>query len=980
MKKITPCFIIGILVLSGLGAVAIQEDDDKNILVKSDEMSIAAPTIREENNYVVLDVQDATQLIVAGKPMVPSFTKTFMFPVGTVIDDVRIDIDYQTIELDSKIQPSPVPVPFSSDVFIPEDTYVDLDVSVYESSDLYPAEAYTINYGVGINDQKHVTYVNVRCYAQYSPANDYIKMPSSINYDVEYTESVSSPFSQSAQDKFLIVTHETFKDEMLRLKEHKENVVGISTSVVTIDSILEQYTTGVADWENLKLYLADQVQFQGVGYVLFAGGVMGQTDQYWVPAFMSLNKDNAEDGQGVEYDPYYASDLYFADLFSYDNLGNPIFSTWDTNGNGIYAEGPRMAPTNYDKPDYIPDVYFGRLPLRYSWEAEIAVDKIIEFETTPLDTYWLKRAIAIGGDTSPQGRYGSQATAGIYESEIATGVSMDYLEAVGWDTYRMFMSPVGHPRYQGDHQLNNGEEGSAADEIAEEFRTRGAGWVHAGGHANPAVLGNHPNDCECFIYYWTIMDMNLFVSDGKYPFMVLDGCTNAFWDASIQRIISGGLNYPGMHGLKWIPTDATSWLVLKENGGGIGAIGNTALGYGYLNEAITQGLGGWIMPRFAHAYSVQGKELTGEIWAQGITDYVNNFDVISDAIDRKTIEQRQHLGDPTIRIGGVGGVSAAPDDEEESIKEDYVPAETVNSPTWNVGDEWTYNLNTIDFVMQEVEGRGIDLKLSAGTITLEVVESRAQSYVTEVNCDNIDVAIELSFDSYTEDPTIFVLPPVSFEDVRLSGSIVWEKDTLAIMDVDLSIYLDIMDNLDGLPIELPGFISQIISILPISIPVNLELNVDFENPWPLFQFPLEEGAEWGIPEGVATITIGGSVRSPWLRVISILNNFVPIIPPEFAQYLPNVDIAEVLEDFGVPSVMEIEIPYVGEVMRKSPFAVSGQETINVGAGSFSATRIKVLGGIGNMYYSDSVNNFVQISSPANDFLPAITNINLELIE
>ena len=145
------------------------------------------------------------------------------------------------------------------------------------------------------------------------------------------------------------------------------------------------------------------------------------------------------------------------------------------------------------------------------------------------------------------------------------------------------------------------------------------------------------------------------------------------------------------------------------------------------------------------------------------------------------------------------------------------------------------------------------------------------------------------------------------------------------------------------------------------------------------QFPLVEGKEWRLPEGNATVTIGGFVESIWLRILHTMNYIVPLVPDDFAQYLPTVDIVDVLQHYGIPPVMDINIPYVEDILRKAPFEVSGQETVTIGAGSFNATRIVVLGGVGNIYYSDEVKNFVQMNSPASEFLPVITNINLELI-
>ena len=64
--------------------------------------------------------------------------------------------------------------------------------------------------------------------------------------------------------------------------------------------------------------------------------------------------------------------------------------------------------------------------------------------------------------------------------------------------------------------------------------------------------------------------------------------------------------------MEWIPADTGSWMLLEGGGGSIASIANTGLGYGYINEFCTEGLGGWINPRFFHAYANQNKEILGE--------------------------------------------------------------------------------------------------------------------------------------------------------------------------------------------------------------------------------------------------------------------------------------------------------------------------------------------------------------------------------
>ena len=87
-------------------------------------------------------------------------------------------------------------------------------------------------------------------------------------------------------------------------------------------------------------------------------------------------------------------------------------------------------------------------------------------------------------------------------------------------------------------------------------------------------------------------------------------------------------------------------------------MGNTGLGYGYVNEDWDQGLGGWIEPRFFEVYANksanQEDAILGEIHDQAINDYINIIGAVNqDQIDRKTIEEWALLGDPSLRIGGL---------------------------------------------------------------------------------------------------------------------------------------------------------------------------------------------------------------------------------------------------------------------------------------------------------------------------------------
>ena len=87
-----------------------------------------------------------------------------------------------------------------------------------------------------------------------------------------------------------------------------------------------------------------------------------------------------------------------------------------------------------------------------------------------------------------------------------------------------------------------------------------------------------------------------------------------------------------------------------------------------------------------------------------------------------------------------------------------------------------------------------------------------------------------------------------------------------------------------------------------------------------------------------------------------------------------------LNDFGIPSEYEINVPFsVDEYEYTKFFKVSGQETVNVGAGSYDATKISLFDDNGNMYYSQDAKNIVKISGYVSDYYPFIEDLNLELV-
>jgi hypothetical protein len=150
----------------------------------------------------------------------------------------------------------------------------------------------------------------------------------------------------------------------------------------------------------------------------------------------------------------------------------------------------------------------------------------------------------------------------------------------------------------------------------------------------------------------------------------------------------------------------------------------------------------------------------------------------------------------------------------------------------------------------------------------------------------------------------------------------------------------------------------------------------------MLEFPLENDNYGYIHENAVTITIDGSVESVWLRILDIVNNFIPLIPAELAQFLPNVDVSEVLNYYEIPTEYEFEYPDINikDTFKTKIFEVWGTENVNTAAGTFNAVHVSLMEENIVLHYSEDVGNVVKLTGFVNDYIPLVEDISLELVE
>lgn len=643
MKKMISIFFMFLLVFSGFFSIASSNEMGKTLLSKnlstqSFTMKTSSPLIQHNNDYVQVSFNETTSYLSnIGKPMIPAVSKTLIFPPGTTIETVNVSFESKIMTLDKKIMPSPQPHVLSQ--YVKQNLLLEnrkIDTSIYQSETFYPEKSVQITEKIGLHNSQIVRFVIIDCFTQYAPARDILKIPQDVSIEITYDSTEGNFFTIDEYD-LLIITDESFEDELEPLVNHKNNI-GTRTVMESVQEIYANYE-GRDHAEEIKLRIKDAVEDWGIDFVLLAGGRRGQTFDWYVPSRRTNNDDGWESG--------YESDLYFADIYKVED-GNIVFEDWDSNENNVFAEWS-FDENKKDVIDYIPDVSVGRLPFRKESEIKPVVEKIIDYELHTCDS-WFKKGIVVSGDTFPPCRGGAK---GYWEGEIVTNQTATILENNGFTVEKLWLSLP--------------DSWSGPKDVISTLND-GAGFIHFTGHSNPASWGTHPPDDTEYIMIdgMRLQDVSKLENTGKYPIVVIGGCHAAQFNVTMMNFIKdifkyGPIKYffddlPRFFLFEWVPQDLSSKFVLQEDAGAIAALGNTGLGYEYINQYVTYGLDGWLEPRFFANYYNESYDIThlGPLHSQAITDYISLIGgVNTDPIDRKTIEEWVLIGDPSLNIGGI---------------------------------------------------------------------------------------------------------------------------------------------------------------------------------------------------------------------------------------------------------------------------------------------------------------------------------------
>ncbi len=404
MKRLLPIVLVGVLIVSGFGAVHSRESMHRlNIVFDAFPMMRVTKT---GNGLVKVHLEGVSSYLLSpGKPMLPMVTKTIELPFGVKnIEVLFTPGETREMQVEGEVSPAPLSLPLSYNGVIPAYR----DEGIYSSDKPYPENWYRYHVGCGLNENnEHVTFVSLHVFpVRYTPKMNTLRILKNAEVTIKYMPSESTPFPENAEYDLVIIAPECFKEALQPLVDHK-NSVGVKTFLKTTEEIYQEYS-GRDKPEQIKYFIKDAIEKWGIKYVLLVGGLKsmiyakprdncnaGERDWYLPVRYTNLyDCPKFPLSESNLHDPGVLCDLYYADI--YREGGE--FESWDHNGDGIFAAWNKPGVENDTGLDFYPDVCLGRLACRNLDEVKTVVNKIIKYENTTYGREWFKRIMVFSGD------------------------------------------------------------------------------------------------------------------------------------------------------------------------------------------------------------------------------------------------------------------------------------------------------------------------------------------------------------------------------------------------------------------------------------------------------------------------------------------------------------------------------------------------------------------------------------------------------
>lgn len=488
---------------------------------------------KKVNGYDFVTMNHLDVTFVVGDPQLPIQIVNIIIPDGEKIARIEIvDSKSQILEGFYDILPVQNPEVLSS----AENSKKMINLTrpnptVYSFERDYPARIIDV---AGTGSIGNANLASIRIFPlQYIPLKRTIRFFSEITFQIETAPDVSnlprrSPISSAQSDElksmvgklalnsgqgkesfrstsagaeeyqYIIITSEGLIKNFQPLVDWKHKK-GVPSTIVTLDWIYSNYN-GVDSQEKIRNFIRFAYANWGAVWVLLGG------DTNILPHRSVFAMDCEFGGSITEND--IPCDLYYADLDS----------NWNADGDNIYGEIS-------DEVNLYPEVFIGRAPVENASEADIFVNKVLQYEKNPPIGYQKNMLFA--------------AELLWIDPYTDTGIAKDMIEAKCFP-----------PSFYNVTKLYE-DRGTETIETVRSAIDLGQNFINHHGHASANVMGMGNG-------YFRATDMMGLVNGSKQSILYSIGCYPANFEANC--IAEAFLNNP--------------------NGGGVAFIGNSRYGWG----------------------------------------------------------------------------------------------------------------------------------------------------------------------------------------------------------------------------------------------------------------------------------------------------------------------------------------------------------------------------------------------------------------
>jgi len=356
---------------------------------------------------------------------------------------------------------------------------------------------------------------------------------------------------------YIVITHGDFYDSALTLAKFRSDQ-GMRTKVVDVESIYDEFSYGIFDPGAIRefiRYAFHNWQRPAPAYVLLLG------DASW----------------------WYKRDESFVLSYTYNSKVGDPGSEW-----GPTASDDYFVCVSGDDP--LPELAIGRIPAKTSEEAQVAVEKIIEYERSPEPGAWRDSLLFLSGRQPEEPHFIFERKA---EEFIEAYISPDY------NISRINTNP------DSPHSGDTSDLLSAINE--------GSSFVRFAGHGGGSVW----SDDDLLM----LEDIPLMENGGRLPFIVSWTCFTAWFDNPYTNCLAEDL------------------LFLK-GGGAVALFGSTGLGLLYADLYLEE--------EMYNALFRKNKRVIGQAIAEAKASFLTRFAGRRDYMDLAATYTL--IGDPATRL------------------------------------------------------------------------------------------------------------------------------------------------------------------------------------------------------------------------------------------------------------------------------------------------------------------------------------------